>query len=179
MPVVHPCFGLGNGAQFSAVHIGYGILEMLLAALPLVHLHQAIVPFGRSHHNGGFANAVGQRLLHIHVFAGCTGIHRHQAMPVVRRGNDHHVHFLHGQHLPVIGKQRGLDVYLLQIGRTLSQHRVIHIAQSHTLYGRDLEHGAEVGPAHALAANEAHTHCIVGRYPLPVSGQQFHGSAGQ
>src|SRR5699024_9752836 len=90
-PLICPCFHQSYFTQFTRMHKIDSIFKMLLAPLPLAHLHNAIVLQCCSNHGFAFADGVTDRFFYIYVFASFHCIYHLQTMPVVRCSDDNRI----------------------------------------------------------------------------------------
>ena len=121
-------------------------------------LHDAAMLPRGGHHGLAFDDIDADRLLHVNIGPGLDrGDHR-QRVPVVRRGHEHDVEILLGEHLAIVAIGARLLLGLLP-GRHhvggLAQHVLIDIAERHDVDRRNLNQPKEVTLAVPTAADQA------------------------
>ena len=96
-------------------------------------------------------------------------IDQDQAVPVVGRADDDGVDFLVVEELAVVAVQlRGVLPPALQrvLRAAASRTLLVHVGERHALDALRLQGRAHVGPAHALAADDAEAHAVTRRRSL-------------
>ncbi len=89
------------------MHIGDGVLPVLVRTLPLADLDDAAIAVLGGHHGLAFGDRIADRLLAIDILAGRTGVGHDQAVPVVGRGYDDGVDILVVKQLAIVAEQFG------------------------------------------------------------------------
>ncbi len=137
----------------------------MLATAPLgTHLHDALVTLRGLKHGAALVNGRGERLLDIDILPGLAGQHGGQGMPVVGRGNEHHIHVLAVEHAAeVLHRVRLLAAPLLANLHALGDLRIVHVADDDTIHLGVEEEAFEVALTHAAAADQAEPDFAVGR----------------
>ena len=140
------------------------LVPMRVAALPLPYLHNPVILARRLHHQVAFLYRVGQWFLYVDILSGLTGPHRRQAMPMVRRTDDDHIHvFIIYHPAPVFIQMRNLlSGVLLHIGGTLVQPLVVHVAQRNAFHLRILQECTQISKSHAATAYQGDFYLIAG-----------------
>ena len=153
-------------------------LDDVLATAPLrTHLHDALVALGRLEHGAAFVNGLGQRLLDIDVLAGLAGEDGRQGVPVVGRGDEHHVHVLAVEDAAEVLHRVGLLAALLLANLdALGDPRVVHVADDDAIDFGVEEEAFEVALAHAAAADEPEPDLLVGPGLGGIRAAGQHGS---
>ena len=137
---------------------------MRITALPLPHLHDAVILPGSFHHQVTLLDGVGEGLLHIDILSCLASVDGREAMPVIRCAHDHHIDILVIDHSPPIFIQVGYPfaTFLLHISGPFIKPLIIHVAQGYTLHLWIVQEGAEVAIAHTAASDQGHFHFITG-----------------
>jgi hypothetical protein len=136
-----------------------GALEVAAGALLDADLHNPMIASRCFDHEPPFADAIGNRLFNVNIFAGITGIDSHQRMPMIRRRDDYSLKILPLQYLPVVP----IDLSLIssQLARAFGI-RSENIADSQDGHLRIALEVDKVHLSHTAAADEAHTDAFVG-----------------
>ena len=122
---------------------------MVPAPLLCARLHDLLGGFHRPRHLLALLEGVGDRLLQEDVLARGQRVEGHPLVPVVRGADEHGVHVLVVEDLPVVGHRRRLA---LGDGRRFLHPRLVHVRDGHQLLpGQILElpHEAPGAPAGA------------------------------
>lgn len=139
------------------------------------HLADDPVPADGVADGDGLRGVQSHRLLQVDVLASRGRLHRLQAVPVRRGGDDDGVHVLLGQHLPVV--PGGLDIRVLRLpGRG---PRVLDVADGRQGGSRVRQALAEVVGAHAAGADEGEPDASAGwGRPPPAEDRSGHEERG-
>jgi hypothetical protein len=140
------------------------------------HLHHALVPAGHLEHPAALPREQRQGFLHIHVLAGGTGHHRHQRVPMIRRGHHHRLDFLVLEQPPKVAILR--DLAPDQLGGRL-EPGLVGLGDRHDLcIGLRLEVPGVNAPDQPIP-DDAHTDSLVRpQDAVPRGGGQGRGGAG-
>ena len=105
-------------------------------------LHDAYAFAGRGEHDLAFNDIDTDRLLDINIGAGLDGGNHGQGVPMVGRGNEHHVEILFLQHFPVIAVDARLLFRSLACRDHfggIAQHVFVHVAKRNHFHRSDLD----------------------------------------
>ncbi len=104
---------LAELANASLAHQFASRAQVMIAALPRAHLHDAAGFLDHLAKQLAFVDRERQRLFAVHVLAGAAGVDQHPRMPVIGRANHHHVNVGPLEQPTVVFKQLGLAAELL------------------------------------------------------------------
>src|SRR5690606_40522952 len=91
---------------------GYGVIKMLLTALPLSNLHYTSIALYSFVHQLCFINGISYGLLTENILSCSAGIDQLQAVPVIGCCNNHNIHIFISQHLSVFVVYASINVQL-------------------------------------------------------------------
>jgi hypothetical protein len=78
------------------------VMKMFFRTLPRTRLPDALVLLHGPHHRLLLANGAGQRFLAVNILALPRRLHRHQRVPMIRRGQHHRINILPRKQLPIV-----------------------------------------------------------------------------
>ena len=138
-------------------------LDDVLATAPLrPHLDDALVALGRLEHRAPFVNGLGERLLDIHILPGLAGEDGRQGVPMVGRGDEHHIHILAIEHAVEVLHRIGFPAALLLANLDpFGDPRFVHVADHDAVHLGVEEETFKVALSHAAAADQAEADLVV------------------
>jgi hypothetical protein len=158
---VHPGFGVDDRAELAGFDEGNRVLEVFLAALPLVDLYHFARGFGGADHCFGFADGVGYGFFHVHVFARRKGIGELQAMPMIGGSHNDRVKVFVFKHLAVVFVfQQVADSGFAQVFFTFGQLGIVDVTNGHEVNFVDFQEGPNVAEALVSEPDEAYVDFI-------------------
>ena len=111
-------------------------------------------------------NVLRDRLLAVHVLARAGGIHRHRAVPVRPRGDQHGIDVFPVEHLAEVAVHRTVFIAIFRVGDLLDRHPalLLHIAHRDELHIGLLQETAQVIRSPVADPNPADHHPLAGSH---------------
>jgi hypothetical protein len=168
---------LTEGAGTDDLH--HAAVRRAIVVYVVPHLGDALALERGSDHGAAFADGIGQRLLHKHVFAGLAGLDGGESVPVVRRGHHHGVQVFAIEQLAEIVVLAGLVALRLFDGRHGGiEVRPVEIADGRRDHVGLLHELMETRGSLAAQADEADLNLIARRRRGERAGSGERDSAG-
>ena len=162
-------------AQLARVEIlALGLQVVLAGALLHAHLADALVDPRGLHDRRTLFYRARQRFFHVDVFAGVQRVDGGLRVPVVGRGDQRYVHFLHLQ-------QRAMIFEILGVGRLLAglvDLRAVNVADRHHV-GLGLLEISHIVTAALAAADHAQLNAVVGSHHAGIGKRGQRGRCAQ
>jgi hypothetical protein len=136
-------FHVRNLAEQAGLHHVFLGVNQVRGTFALgAYLYYFVVLAGGGYHGFAFHHVHTDGLLHVHVGAGLQGVNGLQGVPVIRRADKDDVHFVFGQHFPVVsillGRFFGFQALTDQCGGAGKQV-FVYVAEGYYFYGGYLD----------------------------------------